>query len=135
MRMMLLSLAGAVSALAVASPASAQWARQPAPHYGAPGYGHDQMVPLQARIARIREQIARLDQERLLRPNQSRRLFDEARDLDQRVRRERYEGDRPALRRLEERVEGLEHRVREAANRNRYGGDRDDHRWGDRDGH
>jgi hypothetical protein len=131
--MMLLSLAGAVSALALASPAAAQWAPQPWP-YGAPGYGYGQRAPLQARIAHIRDQIARLDQERRLNPWQARRLFNEARQLDQRVREERFEGDRPELRQLEERVEGLERRVREAANHNRYGGDRDDHRWGDDDG-
>ena len=151
MRTMLLSLAGAVSALAVASPAAAQWAPQPYA-YGAPGYGYGygnpygQAASLQARIAGIRGEIARLSRAGMLNPWQAQRLFGETRELDSRIREEAYERDGRDLRQLEERVERLSRQVRQASY-NRYGyggygngyngyngGDRDDHRWSGDDG-
>ena len=157
MRTMLLSLAGAVSALAVASPAAAQWAPQPY-GYGSPGYGYNGMatVPLQQRISNIRRQIFVLTREQRLSPEQSRRLFNETRQLDARVRRASYTGMNPyEISMLQSRVDRLEQRVQYAASYgNRYGygtygnsygynnyngyngyypqGDRED-RWGDRD--
>jgi ribosomal protein S15P/S13E len=100
------------------------------------------MAPLQARIARIRGQIAILTRSQRISPEQARHLFHEARDLDSRVREESYEGDLRAMRGLEDRVERLEQRVRYAASygyrgygnsygyNGYYGGDRDDRRWG-----
>lgn len=150
MRIMLLSLVGAASALAIASPAAAQWVPQPSPYgYGAPGYGYDgynAMASLQGRLARIRGQIIMLSREQRISTEQSRHLFNETRELDSRIREESYEGDGRALRQLEEGVERLEQRVRYAASygyrsygnpygyNGYYGGDRDDHRWGDDDG-
>ena len=132
MRMMLLSLAGAVSALAVTSPAAAQWAPQPSPYgyggqaygYGYNNYGYNNYGAsgLQARIANIRRQIFVLSRQQRLSPGQSQHLLREAQQLDSRAREESYEADGRELRQVAERVERLEQRVRYAASYgNRYG--------------
>lgn len=148
MRTILISLAAA-STLAIAAPAAAQWAPQQSP-YGYGGYGsyrgygsYGAAASLQQRIARIRGEIVMLDRQGMLSQGQARHLFNETRALDSRVREENYEGDGRELRQVEERVEGLEQQVHQAASYNRYrnggygngyysSGERDDHQWGDR---
>jgi len=129
MRIMLLSLAGAVSALAVASPAAAQWAPQPYGYgspgygYGQPGYGYGAAASLQTRVAQVRRQIFMLSREQRLSPGQSRHLFNEARQLDERVRRASFGGINPyEMQELQARLARLEQRVRYAESYgNRYG--------------
>jgi len=138
MRKVLISLAAAASALAVATPASAQYF--PAPQGYAYGY-HDnygQVRRLQVRIDHIQRQINRLDRRNILSERESRRLRYESRELEHRLRiasryglnpRERYDVER-RLARLEQRL------WRDARDGNRWG--RDYHQGGyndrDRDG-
>lgn len=136
MRTLLISLAAAASALAVASPASAQWA-PPVPH-GAPGhgyghgygygYGHGgyefhQVRMLQDRIQRLRERIVRMDRMDRLSHREARRLDRHAAELQHRVHFAARRGLNPWERRdIEHRVEALSQAVRYAARENR--------RWG-----
>ena len=138
MRTFLISLAATASALVVASPASAQYF--PAPQGPAYGY-HDnygQIRRLQVRIDQIQRQITHLDRRNVLSDREARRLREDSRELERRLRiaarnglhpRERYEVER-RLARLEQRL------WRDARDGNRWG--RDDHRYGsydrDRDG-
>ena len=147
MRTLLISLAAAASAVAVASPASAQWAPAPqqAPHgYGAPGYGHFGHVrALQHRVDRIQRQIRFLDRRNILSNREARRLREQSRGVERRLHRAARYGLNPYEgREIEIRIARLEHRVhREAMDRNgRRGGyyghrdgrwDRDDHRGRD----
>ena len=128
MRKVLISLAVAASALAVASPASAQWA-PPVP-YGAPGYGHGygydnygQVRALQVRVDRLRERIHNLDRRGRLPRSEARRLDRHAVDLQRRVHSAAYRGLNGWQRRdLEHRVTALSEAVRYAV--------RESRRWG-----
>ena len=119
MRKFLISLAFASSALAVAAPASAQYA----PQYGQPqgyGYGYNnnygQVRALQARIDQIQRQIQRLDQRNILSNKEARRLREESRDLERRLRNVGRNGlsfrERQSI---EVRIARLELRVRREA--------------------
>jgi cell division protein FtsB len=126
MRTLLLSLAGAVSALAVATPASAQWA-QPAPYgYGAPGYGYGYnnygVANLSARVAGLRQQVFALQRERLIGREEAKRLSRDLRRIDERARRETFAPTGPyEVQQLQQRLARVEQRIQYAASRGRYG--------------
>lgn len=138
MRMFIVSLAAAASALAVATPASAQWTPQPYPPapygYGTPGYGqYGQVRALQARINGIQRQIRFLDQRNILSNREARRLREQSRSIEHRLLHASRYGLNPyEARSIEVQIARLEQRVRrEAMDRNgrwgRYAG------YGDRD--
>jgi TolA-binding protein len=121
MRKFLISLAVATSALAVASPASAQYYPQPQGYgSGQQGYGYNnnygQVRSLQVRINQIQRQIARLDQRNILSNREARRLRDESRSLERRLRDASRNGLNFRERQyIEVRIARLEMRVRREA--------------------
>ena len=139
MRKFLISLAVATSALAVATPASAQYYPQPQNYgygqqqgygYGQPqgyAYGYNnnygQVRVLQVRINQIQRQIERLDRRNILSNREARRLRDESRELEFRLARlSRFGLDPRERQNIEIRIARLEQRIRYAAN--------DGNRWG-----
>jgi hypothetical protein len=127
MRKFLISAAVAASALAVASPASAQY--YPQPQGNAYGYNanYGQARSLIARIDQIRQRIARLDTRDRISEREAASLRYEARVLRDRVRAANYNGlNRRERQSLEYRVARLEQRVRHEV--------RDGNRWGSNDG-
>lgn len=146
MRKVLFSIVAAATALAVATPASAQWAQPypPAP-YGYPGYSQfGQVRVLQARIDGIQRQIRFLDQRNILTNREARRLREQSRTIEHRLLHASRNGLSPwEARDIESRIARLEYRVRrEAMDRDgrwgRYAGygdpnfDRVHDRWHDR---
>ena len=129
MRKIFLSLAAVGAALAVASPASAQYYPRPpvpAPGYGY-GYGFGQVRALQVRIDNVERQINRLDRRDRIGENSADRLRDEARDIERRLHRRSRGGlDNREAGEVAYRVQRLEQRV-QIALANRY--DRRDRRW------
>ena len=127
MRTVLISLAAAASALAVATPAAAQYAPQYVPQPQGYAYGHQgnwgQVRALRARIDNIQRQIARLDRRNILSDREARRLSQDARQLEQRLRYMRQGGLHPAERHdIERRLVQLERRLwRDARDGNRWG--------------
>ena len=138
MRKIVLSLAAVGTALAFATPASAQYYPQPQPQpyayngYGQNGYnngyngynnGFGQMRALQARINAVEYQIKRLDRRDRIRDRSADRLRQEAANLHRRL----YDRGRNGLDRREAgdiiyRLQRLEQRVQIAMNQNgRYG--------------
>ena len=138
MRTVLISLAAAASALAVATPASAQY--YPVPQGNAYGYNNNygQVRRLDARIDAIQRQITRLDRRNILSDREARRLRNDSREIERRLHFAARNGLHPQERfDIERRIARLEHRLfRDARDGNRWG--RDDHRYGsydrDRDG-
>jgi hypothetical protein len=116
MRKLMITLATAASALAVATPASAQYF--PVPQGPAYGY-HDnygQVRRLQARIDRIQHRIERLDRRNILSNREARRLRDESRQIERRLRAVARYGLHPRERHdIEIRIARLEYRVRHEA--------------------
>ena len=86
MRKVLISFAAAASALAVATPASAQYF--PAPQGYGYGYQHNygQVRRLQVRIDAVQRQINHLDRRNILSEREARRLREDSRDLERRLR-------------------------------------------------
>lgn len=139
MRKVLIALAATGSALAFASPASAQYYPQPQPYgqpYGYNGYGHNgyngygQVQALQARIDAVQNRIRWMDRRDVIRNRTADRLKDEARDIEKRLHRDARYGLNPyELNNLQTRVARLEQRVQFAGarlgGRNGYYGDRD----------
>ena len=124
MRKVLISLAVAASALAVATPASAQYYPQQQ------GYGYNnnygQVRNLQVRINQIQRRIDQLDRRNILSNREARRLRDESRSLERRLAQVSRFGLRPQERfDIERRIARLEQRVRYEAtdgnNRRGYG--------------
>ena len=137
MRKIFLSLAAVGAALAVASPASAQYYPRPpvpAPGYGY-GYGFGQVRALQVRIDNVERQINRLDRRDRIGERSADRLRDEANDLERRLHRRARGGlDRNEAGELTYRVQRLEQRVQYAMNNNRWDRrDRDHDSWDRRD--
>ena len=124
MRKFLISTALVASTLAVAAPAAAQWA-PPQPQGYAYGYdNYGQTRRLEVRVQRLRQEIRQLDRRNILSNREARRLDDEARDLQMRVRRIGYDGiSRREAYNVEMRIQRLEQRIRyEATDGNRrYG--------------
>ena len=135
MRKVIISVAAAVSALAFATPAAAQYyPGQPAPYgnaYGYNNYGH--VRSLQAHIDQVQRQISRLDQRNILSEREANRLRNESRDIERQLRYMARNGLNPnEANSINYRINRLEQRVAyEARDGNRWG--RDDRRWSDRD--
>src|SRR5688572_23594104 len=124
MRMFLISLAAAASALAVATPASAQYF--PVPQGNAYGYNNNygQARRLDARIDAIQRQITILDRRNILSDREARRLRNDSREIERRLRLAARNGLHPRERfDIERRIARLEQRLfRDAHDGNRrYG--------------
>jgi hypothetical protein len=132
MRKITLPLIAAGAALAVATPAAAQYyPRQPAPAYGH-GYGFGQVRALQVRIDNVERQINRLDRRDRIGDRSADRLRDEANRIEDRLHRAARGGLNPyEARDIEYRIQRLEQRVQYSMN-DRGWRDRDD-RWDRRD--
>jgi opacity protein-like surface antigen len=131
MRKVLIALAAAGSALAFASPASAQYYPQPQqPYgyggqaYGYNGYGNNgfgQVQQLRQRIDALQNRIRWMDRANVIRDHSADRLKEEARDLEKRLRKSSRYGLNPyELNAIEARLARLEQRVQFAGNA-RYG--------------
>jgi len=147
MRTFMISLAAAGAALAIASPAAAQYypAPQPAPYgYNQP-YGYNngynvygrnnwgQVRELQVRLDNIERQISRLDRRDRLSERNADRLRNQANDIERRLHRVGRNGLNPyEANEIQIRIANLEQRVQIALS-NRYGRDR--YGYNDRDGH
>lgn len=133
MRKLVISLAAAGTALAFASPATAQYYPQPQSYgygqqYGYPqqyGYGvnnYGQVQALQARIGRVERQIYMLRDRHMIGHEAAHRLADEARELGHRLYHASSDGlNYGEVRAINYRVARLEQRV-QYASANRYGG-------------
>ena len=116
MRKYLIPIVAGVSVVAMAAPASAQYAR-PVDRYRGynQGYGFDGRG-LQIRVDRVREQIRRLEERRVLSFREGRSLEYQAMDLQRRIARASGNGIQPGeARRLEEGIRRLEYRVQREA--------------------
>ena len=135
MRKVLISFAAAASALAVATPASAQYF--PAPQGHAYGYQHNygQVRRLQVRINAIQRQINHLDRRNILSEREARRLREDSRDLERRLRvASRYGLNPREGYNVERRLARLEQRLwRDARDGNRWGGGYHQGAYNDRD--
>lgn len=118
MRKFLIPLVAGVSVLAVAAPASAQYApRGDRYHRYQPAFDGR---GLQVRVERVREQIRRLEARRVLSYREGRSLEAEAARVQRQIFRDSRNGIQPGeAQRLEERIRRLEYRVqREATDMN-----------------
>jgi len=132
MRKIVLPLIAAGAALAVASPASAQYYPRPAVPAPGYGYGFGQVRALQVRIDNVERQINRLDRRDRIRDRSADRLRDEANRIEDRLHRAARGGLNPyEARDIEYRIQRLEQRVQYSMNDRGYR-DRDD-RWNRRD--
>ena len=130
MRKLLFSVIAAASALAVAAPASAQWA-PPVYHYQPYNYtygfnGFNYARTMQARVQRIRSDIRTMDARRILSNREARSLDNEARNIERRIYQASRNGIRPnEARNVENRIRRIEVRVaREATDWNNRAGHR-----------
>jgi hypothetical protein len=127
MRKFVISAALLASTVAVAAPASAQW-YPPQPQGYAYGYNNNygQVRRLQVRIDQIQRQIRQLDRRNVLSNREARRLSDEARSLEYRLRQLGYNGLNGRERYdIERRIARLEQHVyREARDGNNWRNDR-----------
>lgn len=135
MRKLLITIATAVSALAVAAPASAQYFPQPRGN----AYGHNThgyMQSLQVRVNRLQSRIERLDSRDRISEREARNLRQEARELERRMYRAARNGLHPQeAQQIEYRLARIEQRLMRDANDGRrswgnngynaYGVDRD----------
>ena len=126
MRKFLITLAVAASAVAVATPALAQYAPQYGQQPQGYGYGYHnnygQVRRLQERIDHIQRQIQRLDRRGAIRNRQTDGLRAEARNIERRLRDvSRYGLNPRESRDIEIRIGRLEQRVRYAASNGRNG--------------
>ena len=127
MRKIVLSLAAAGAALAVASPASAQYYPRPPVQAPAYGYGFGQVRALQVRIDNVERQINRLDRRDRIGDRNADRLRDEANRIEDRLHRAARGGLNPyEARDIEYRIQRLEQRVQYSMNDRGY---RDRDRW------
>ena len=140
MRNFIIAIAAGASALAVATPAAAQY-YQPAP-YGAPygnAYGYNnygQVRSLQVRVNNLQRRIERLDSRDRISEREARRIREDARDLERRLYRVSRNGLAPQeYAQIDYRIRRLEQRLRiDARDGNRWDRrDNDDRRWSDRD--
>ncbi|MEO6224624.1 MAG: hypothetical protein ABIO80_02050 [Sphingomicrobium sp.] len=136
MRKLIMTLAAAGTALAVASPAAAQYYPQQqvqpygygAQQYGYNGYtnrynGYGQAQNLQMRVAMVKRRIGELQRVHALRGNSAERLRKEARNIEHQLRRsQRYGMAGFAGNDVQSRLARLEQQVNYAASAGRYGG-------------
>ena len=118
MRKVLIALTAAASALAVAAPAAAQWGpAAPVPYGNAYGYNNNynnwgHIRSLQVRIDNLQRRIARLDNRDRITEREARRLREQARELEWRLRNASRNGlNMYEARNLEIRLVRLEQRV------------------------
>ena len=135
MRTVLISLVAAASALAVATPATAQYHPQQYPQqYPQPGYGYGygqnynhrgHVRALQVRIDRIQREINRLARYRMVSRNEHRTLQRDAREIERSLRRNARDGRGLTVREMyntERRIVRLEHKIaRDVRDGRRYG--------------
>lgn len=120
MRKFLTPIVAAASAVAVAAPASAQWAPpvyryQPYNYGGAFSY-HAFAQSMQARVQRIRNDIRAMQARRILSWREARDLERQAANLQGRIFRASRNGIQPGeARRLENQIRNLEFRVQREA--------------------
>jgi TolA-binding protein len=120
MRKFLIPIAAAASAVAIAAPATAQWA-PPVYHYQPYAYGqgfsfHAFAQSMQVRVQRIRSDIRDMQARRILSWNEGRSLERQAANLQMRIRMASRNGIQPGeARRLENQIRNLEHRVQREA--------------------
>lgn len=143
MRKFLVLTAAALSALAVATPAAAQYyPAPPPPGYGYgynPGNGYNQyghVRSLQVRIDRLQQRIARFDARDRISEKEARRLREESRDIERRLRRAARYGLNPQEHAsINHRIQRLEQRIyRDARDGNRWGyNGQYGQSWSDRD--
>lgn len=114
MRTALFTIAAAASALAFATPASAQWYPQQ-PRYGH-GYGYQNygaVHRLDARTEMLRRHIYTMHRRYMLSPTQARRLDREAVQIKNRLWRSAWNGlSRSERRSIDRRLDRLERKVR-----------------------
>jgi len=129
MRKFLISVAAAGSALALAAPASAQWA-PPAYQYQPYNYGngfsgHRFARSMETRVQRIRNDIRDMQARRILGWREARQLDNEARQIQRRIFFASRNGIQPGeARNVERQIRRLEYRIsREASD------------WNNRPGH
>ena len=132
MRKLIISLAAATAALAVASPASAQYyggqsygyGQGYGQGYGYNGYGNNnygQVRALQARIDAVQWQIKRLDRYNVIRDGRADRLRSESRQIEARLHNAARYGLNPyEANDIQMRIGRLEQQV-QYASANRYG--------------
>ena len=134
MRKVLITVAAAASALAVAAPASAQY--YPAPQGYGYGYNNNYggVRGLQVRIDRLQQRIAQFDNRDRISEREARRLREESRDIERRLRKSARNGlNRQEHASITHRVQRLEQRIfRDARDGNRYGYNAGGS-WSDRD--
>ena len=153
MRKILIPLAAAASAIAVATPASAQWgAPPPPPPYGnAYGYGsaapygnaygyqnhygyqnpYGQVRALQARIDQLQRTINRLDRRDVIREREANRLRETSRNIERRLHRSARYGLNPReAYDMQRRIANLEQRIALVL-RDGHRWSRNDRRWND----
>lgn len=130
MRKLLFSVIAAASTLAVAAPASAQWA-PPVYRYQPYNYNsgfnfHNYARSMQARVQRVRGDIRNMDARRILSNREARSLDNQARNIERRIYMASRNGIQPyEARNLENRIRNLEVRVsREATDWNNRPGHR-----------
>lgn len=125
MRKLMITLAAAGAALAVATPAAAQYYPQPNYGYGNNGYGYNgygynnygQVRQLQYRIDSIQRQIRHLDRRDRIGDRSADRLRQEARNIEYRLRNAARYGLNPQeAYDIERRIGRLEQRVHWAMN-------------------
>jgi hypothetical protein len=141
MRKVLISAAAAVSALAFAAPAAAQYYPAPPPQaYGYNWYnnGYGSVRSLQARIDQVQRQISRLDRQNLMSDRSADRLRAESAGLERRLRGAARYGLNPReANDINVRIARLEERVRHNSVSRRngyaYNGYNDRNGWVDRD--
>lgn len=115
MRKLLIPVVAGVSVLAMAAPASAQYAR-PVDRYHRYDPGAFDGRGLQMRVDRVREQIRRLEARRILSFREGRSLEYQAMNLQRRIFRASRNGIQPGeAQRLEEGIRRLEYRVQREA--------------------
>jgi hypothetical protein len=116
----LIPIMAAASALAVAAPASAQWA-PPVYRYHPYSYGygfsyHAFAQSMQARVHRVRADIRAMQVRRILSWSEARSLDHQAAQLQARIYRASRNGIQPGeARRLEHQIRNLEFRVQREA--------------------
>ncbi|HEX6661881.1 MAG TPA: hypothetical protein VF067_08450 [Sphingomicrobium sp.] len=151
MRKLIISLAAAGAALAIATPAAAQYypGQYGQPYgnaYGYNNYNYGQVRALQARIDRIEWQINRLDRRDRIRDRSADRLREEANNIERRLRHAARDGMSPwEAQDIQVRIARLEQRVQYSMARgygrygynngyNGYGYNNNEYRDHDRDG-
>ena len=131
MRKFLIPIVAAASALAVAAPASAQWAppvyRNQPYNYGYGYNGFNFARSMEQRVQRMRGDIREMQARRVLSWNEARGLENEAASIQRKIYRSGGNGIQPGeARNIENRIQRLEYRIsREASDWNgrsgRYG--------------